>query len=392
MSFGKNLGEKYSPLYYLAALGSGGLVITFFMYLMFLTPHKGYPIPVYGTLINVLKSGSLFQRFVVVVGVAGVAFFAYLHFRLLFWNIKEYSNFKKTKKFEELKRSPAEVQLMVIPLTYAMTVNVLFMVGAIFIPHLWNVVEYIFPFALLAFFAIGVYGVKIFMDFISRVVAFGGFDTENNNSLSQMLSIFAFTMIAVGFSATGAMSHNPLVSAIGIVFSVGFLSVATVFGIIKLVIGFHSMFKHGVNREASISLWIIIPILTVAGIALFRNSMGLHHNFNVHIHPTQHLVLFTVIVALQLFFGLLGYMVMKRINYFKEFIDGKSESVTAYAAICPGVALFVMLNFLLNKGFVGTGLIYKLSIIYLLLYVPLIYLQLKTIIVLFRLNRKLIKA
>ncbi|OMH39865.1 TsoY family (seleno)protein [Desulfurobacterium indicum] len=252
MSFRKNLGEKYSPLYYLAALGSGGLVITFFMYLMFLTPHKGYPIPVYDTLINVLKGGSLFQSLVVVVGVAGVAFFAYLHFRLLFWNIKEYSNFKKTKKFEELKRSPAEVQLMAIPLTYAMTVNVLFMIGAIFIPHLWNVVEYIFPFALLAFFAIGVYGVKIFMDFISRVVAFGGFDTENNNSLSQMLFIFAFTMIAVGFSATGAMSHNKIVSALGIVFSVGFLSIAAVFGIIKLVIGFHSMFKHGVNREAAI--------------------------------------------------------------------------------------------------------------------------------------------
>ncbi len=392
MSFRKNLGERYSPLYYLAALGSGGLVITFFMYLMFLTPHKGYPIPVYDTLVKVLTGGSAFQKFVVVVGVLGVAFFSILHFRLLLWNIREYNYFKKTEKFKELKKSPAEIQLMAIPLTYAMTVNVLFMVGAIFVPHLWNYVEYIFPFALLAFFVIGVYGVKIFMEFISRVVAFGGFDTEKNNSLSQMLSIFAFTMIAVGFSATGAMSHNKIVSALGIVFSVGFLSVAAVFGIIKLVIGFQSMFKHGVNREAAISLWIIIPILTVAGIALFRNSMGLHHNFNVHIHPTQHLVLFTVIVALQLFFGLLGYMVMKHINYFKKFVDGKIESVTAYAAICPGVALFVMLNFLLNKGFVGTGLIYKLSSVYLLLYIPLIYLQIKTIVVLSRLNRKLIKA
>jgi hypothetical protein len=33
------LGDAYSPLYFLSALGAGGAVVTFFMYLMFMTPH-----------------------------------------------------------------------------------------------------------------------------------------------------------------------------------------------------------------------------------------------------------------------------------------------------------------------------------------------------------------
>ncbi|HNA28535.1 MAG TPA: hypothetical protein PK437_00660, partial [Thiobacillaceae bacterium] len=36
----KNLQEKYSPMYHLAALGSGGLAISFFLYLNFLLPHE----------------------------------------------------------------------------------------------------------------------------------------------------------------------------------------------------------------------------------------------------------------------------------------------------------------------------------------------------------------
>ena len=37
------MGARYSPLYFLAALGAGGLMVTFFMYLMFWVPHPGRP-------------------------------------------------------------------------------------------------------------------------------------------------------------------------------------------------------------------------------------------------------------------------------------------------------------------------------------------------------------
>ncbi len=130
----------------------------------------------------------------------------------------------------------------------------LFILGALFVPGLWNVVEYLFPFALLVFLGIGIYAVRIFLAFISRVIAFGQFNCEKNNSLSQMLSIFAFSMAAVGFSASGAMSHNQLTSGLGIILATAFISFTLVLGTIKIVLGFRSMFENGVNRESAISL------------------------------------------------------------------------------------------------------------------------------------------
>lgn len=392
MRYRNDLGSKYSPLYFLASLGNGGLAITFFMYLMFMIPHKGHPIPTFEDLARAWGSGSILTMAIMLVGVGGILVFAVQHYRLLWWNVREYDRFKQTPRFTELKQSNAEVQLMAIPLTYAMGVNVLFILGALFVPSLWTIVEYLFPVALAAFAMIGGYAVAILLDFFGRILAFGHFDCEQNNSLSQMLSIFAFSMVAVGLAAPGAMSHNNLISGLAIILSVGFISIALVLAMVKIVLGFRAMFEHGINKESAISLWILIPILTVLGIAIFRISMGLHHNFGLHVSPWLHVILFTVIIVLQLFFGLLGHRVMTLIGYFREFISGASTSVMAYAAICPGVAFVVMGNFFINKGLVTTELLPKFSIGYALLYLPLIFVQFKTIQVVGQLNRGLLKV
>ncbi len=392
MRYRHDLGGEYSPLYYLAALGSGGLTVSFFMYLMFMVPHPNTPIPTFEDLMATAGTGSLLMPALTVAAVTGVIIFAFSHFRLLIWNIKEYSLFKRTEQFQNLKKSNGEVQLMAIPLTYAMTINVMFILGALFVPKLWEIVEYLFPFALLGFLSVGIYAIKIFITFFSRVITFGQFDCEKNNSLSQMLSIFAFSMIAVGFAAPAAMSHTPLYSAIGILFSIGFIAITIVLSVIKIVLGFRAMFEHGINKESAVSLWILIPILTILGIALYRISMGLDHNFGIATHPWSHLMLFTVILTLQIFFGLLGFRVMRQIGYCKEFISGNSRSVVAYAAICPGVAFFVLGNFMLHKGLIAAGLMTQYSLLYWLLYLALLGVQLKTIQVLFRLNNKLLKA
>jgi hypothetical protein len=44
MRYIKKMGETYSPLYFLSALGAGGLAISFYMYLMWFTPHEGSPV------------------------------------------------------------------------------------------------------------------------------------------------------------------------------------------------------------------------------------------------------------------------------------------------------------------------------------------------------------
>uniref|UniRef100_Q3AQ66 Uncharacterized protein n=1 Tax=Chlorobium chlorochromatii (strain CaD3) TaxID=340177 RepID=Q3AQ66_CHLCH len=391
MALRKNIGESYTPTYFLASLGNGGLAVTFFMFLMFMIPHKGRPMPVFEDIVAALQS-TLPIQFLTIVSLVGIIWFSAQHYRMLIWNIRQYLAFKHTPAFNRFQTTDAQVQLMAIPLTYAMAINVMFILGAVFVPQLWSVVEYLFPMAMGAFFIVGIYSISIFYTFFSRVIAHGGFDCEKNNSLSQMLSIFTFSMVAVGFAAPGAMSHNVIVSGVGIIMATFFLALVTTLGVIKIVLGFRSMLAHGINYEASVSLWIVIPILTLVGITIYRIAMGLVHNFDAVIHPWAHVIMFTALCGIQIFFGLLGYGVMKELGYFNEFIHGESKSAVSFAAICPGVAFVVLGNFFINRGLVAAGLIEMFSVAYFVLYIPLLAIQAQTIIVLMRLTRKLLKA
>ncbi|MEZ5534183.1 MAG: hypothetical protein R3F02_01035 [Thiolinea sp.] len=384
------LGDQYSPLYFLSALGAGGLAVTFFMYLMFLTPHPGTPIPTFESWMAAIQGGPPVMQGMIAIAITGIILFSLLHLRVLFWNVREYRHFKKTEAFKKLTSGNAEVQLMAMPLTFAMSINVGFILGALFVPGLWTVVEYLFPLAVLAFAITGYYAMAIFMRFLSRVLVNGSFDCSRNNNLSQMLAIFAFSMVGVGFSASAAMSHTQLTSGIAMILAVMFLTVAVLLAITKFVLGFRAMFEHGIDREGAVSLWIIIPIITLVGIAIFRIGMGMHHNFGTEIQPIRHLAMFAVFGGAQLLFGILGYMVMKKLGYFQDYVHGQARSIASYALICPGVAAFVMAFFFVHIGLVGSGLVEKYSVAHLILLAPLLLLQLKTILTLFRLNGKLL--
>ena len=387
----KSPATPYNPLYFLAALGAGGLAVTFFMYIMWMTPHAGQPIPSFSTLVAAFQAGTPPMQALIAVAVAGIAVFSVLHVRLLIWNFTRYTGWNRTEAAGKLRSGNAEIQLMAIPLTLAMSVNVGFIVGAVFVPGLWEMAEFLFPAALVAFAAIGYYAFRLFGDFMARVLVDGGFECANNNSLAMMLSVFAFAMVGVGFSASAAMSHTPVTSVIGFAGAALFLAAAIVFGAIFLVMGFRSMMENRANPETVPTLWIIIPFLTVVGIAVYRMKMALAHNFGVEWLAGDRFAFLVSLFAVQLVFGIVGYAVMRRSGYFATFVSGGKKSSGSYALICPGVALFVFGNFVINPGLVGLGVLTKFSIAWFALYVPLVVLQLMTIKVFFQLNGKLLK-
>ncbi|UTJ05329.1 TsoY family (seleno)protein [Arcobacter roscoffensis] len=381
------LREKFTPMCFLSALGAGGLSVSFFMYLMFLVPHEGVPMATFDFIMPKLLEGT-WLSIVIALSLVFILVFAYFHFKLLIWNTKQFNLFKKTDKYKELVNSNAEITLMTMPLTYAMTINVCFVLGAVFVPNLWSIVEYMFPFALLGFTVAGYFGLKIFMNYFSRLLIKGDFDFTKNNNLSQMISIFAFAMIAVGFAAPGAMSHNITINAIGIFAAIFFASVSVLLLIIKLTMGFKNMFEHGISVEASPSLWIILPILTLLGITAIRVTFGLHHGFEATLAKSSLFTLTATIVSLQVIFGLLGYKVMKQLGYFEKYVNGADKSPVSFALICPGVAFFVFGMFFINFGLTFNTVIVKYSLAYFLLMLPFIYIQIKTIIYFFKLKTK----
>lgn len=383
-------GERYSPLFFLSSLGAGGLAVSFFMYLMWMTPRPGQPIPSFTTLVAAFQEGGLAMQAMILVSLLGFLYFAATHVRLLVWNLRQAAAWKKTEAYAAFRKGNAESQLMVVPLTLAMSVNVAFIAGAVFVPGLWEIAEYLFPFAILAFAAIGAYALSIFSGFLGRVLTEGGFDCAKNNSLGQMLSVFALAMVGVGFSASAAMSHNAVTSAIAFMGAAFFVTAALIMGAIMLVLGFRAMMENKADKETAPTLWIVIPFVTVAGIAIYRLNMALMHNFGVEWAPGSVFSYLTFLLSLQLVFGLIGYAVMKRFGYFAHYVSGEGRSPGSFALICPGVALFVFANFFINPGLVGIGLVEAYSPVYFALYVPLVALQLKTIEVYWRLNGKLV--
>jgi hypothetical protein len=381
------LRKKFSPMCFLSSLGAGGLSVSFFMYLMFLVPHPNTPMATYDFIMPALLKGD-WLSFVVSFSLVFIIAFAFLHFKLLIWNTKQYNLYKKTASYQELINSNSQITLMTLPLTYAMTINVCFVLGAVFVPGLWGIVEFLFPFALIGFMVVGYFALKIFLEYFSRLLIKGDFDFSKNNNLSQMISIFALSMIAVGFAAPGAMSHNLVINSIGIFGALFFASLAVLLMFIKLTMGFKDMFEKGLGLEAAPSIWILIPILTLLGITFIRVSFGLEHNYSTPLAKSSLFVFTSIVLSLQIIFGILGYMIMKKMGYFEKYIESSDKSAISFALICPGVAFFVFGMFFVNFGLTYNGIITKYSIAYFIIMIPFIYVQIKTIIYFFKLYKK----
>jgi len=380
--------KKFNPLSFLQSLWAGGLVVTFFMYLMFMTKHA-WPIPTFDTLLPYLSGDNLLLKIVIVLSSLWVIFFIGVHFVTLIKHLKSFFKFKKTSEFEELRNSNEEISLMSIPLTLAMTMNAVFIVMALFIPWLRNVIEYVFPFAIGIFVLIWFYAMAIYGIYFKRIMLKWNFETDKNNNLSQLLAVFAFVMVGVWLAGPTAMSHHTSTSSVAMFFSIFFLTIWAILLLINLVSWFQAMLKHGINKEASPSLWILIPILTLFGISFVRHKLALVHVFDLGMNNMSMFILTSIIVSVQVLFLYLGYKVMKWNWYFKDYISGTKKSVGSFALICPWVAFFVFGMFFLNKGLVFSGLISKFSIIYFVVLAPLVLIQIKTIFVMMKLWKKL---
>jgi hypothetical protein len=381
--------DSYSPLYFLASLGAGGLVVTFFMYLLFWVPHPGRPVPIFADITAAFSAGSPALQAGIAIGLAGIAAMAVLNVKSLIWNIRALRAFARTPDYAALRRSNAETALLAAPLAMAMTINVGFIVGLVFVPGLWGVVEYLFPIALLAFLALGIWALRLIGDFLGRVLAGGGeYDMTAHNSFAQLLPAFAVSMVAVGLAAPAAMSGQTVTIGVSLVLSTFFGVTALVYTAVAAVTGFNSMLHHGTARESGPTLMVIVPIMTVLGIMFMRQSHGLHVAFGAEGSAGETLVFLSRLLAVEVLFLLLGWTVMRRQGYFRDYVTGPRTSAGSYALVCPGVAFAVMMHFFVNKGLVAAGVIAKFGTAYWALTAVAIASQVLMIWLVLRLNRQ----
>lgn len=385
----KRPADTYSPLYFLASLGAGGLAVTFFMYLMFWVPHAGRPVPIFEDITAAFVTGGPAMQAAIAVAVLGIAALTVLNIKSLIWNFTALAAFARTDRYTALRNSNAETTLLAAPLASAMTVNALFIVGLVFVPGLWGIIEYLFPLALLAFLGLGVWALRTIGDFLGRVLSQGGvFDVTAHNSFAQLLPAFALAMIAVGLSAPASMSGNALTVGIALILSSFFGIAAVLYTVIAAITAVSSMLHHGTARESGPTLMVIVPIMTVLGIMGLRQSHGLHTAFDSHTTSGETMVFLARLLTVQILFVLLGMTVLRRQGYFTDFVFGSQTSPGSYALVCPGVALSVMLHFFVNKGLVAAGVIAEFGTAYWVLTALALALQFAMVALVLRLNRQ----
>ncbi|MEW6935218.1 TsoY family (seleno)protein [Trueperella pyogenes] len=359
----RDLHERYSPLYFLAALGFGGMSVLFFMNLMHLTPHPDSVMPTFDSICAAWATGNTGYRAAIIAGYAGFIPFFLAHLYLLVWNLKEFFAWRRTDAYTAVRTSNAEVTLMAVPLTLGMTVNGLFIAGMIFVPGLWNVIEYLMPLAIVLYGSVGILALIYLSRYLVRVMH-NGFDFKANGGLNQLLSSFAFTMVAVGLAAPAAMTTNPVVVVIAGALSLFFTVIAILLFLVFLPLGVMSMLRYGLSLGNSATLWLGVPIITLLAITYLRLRHGVVTvaalNPNTPAIPGTSVwlaALLALMVAAQLAFLGLGHLAMTSNGFYKRFVFSRQEqSPAAFTLVCPGVALSVLTFFLLNVGLVKNNI------------------------------------
>ncbi|MCA2011920.1 hypothetical protein LCM17_10525 [Cereibacter sphaeroides] len=380
--------DTYSPMYFLSSLGAGGLSVTFFMWLMFWVPHPGRTVPIFEDILAAFQTGSPLKQAMILGALAGIALFVVLNLKSLIWNLSHFGAWKRTEAYQKFLKTNAQSQLMAMPLALAMSVNGLFIAGLVFVPGLWNVVEYLFPLALTAFVAIAVLAFRLYGDFLGRIKVEGGFNHAANNSFGQILPAFAFAMVGVGMAAPAAMSDSATVVGLSIVASTFLMITAALIAGVALILGIRSMLDHGTNAETAPTLMILIPLMTILGILMMRQSHGLGVQFENHSTDADTFLFLARMVSIQVVFALFGWLILSRHNYGKRFLWGRETSVMSYALVCPGVGFVVLMQFFIHKGLVAVHLVDKFSPAYWALVGIALAVQAAMIGLVFVLNRR----
>lgn len=168
----------------------------------------------------------------------GLILFGITHLMLLYINMRAYFAYRTTPAYTKLFSSNAEVQLMAIPLTFGMTMNVLFVFAVTIIPGLWSIIEYIFPIAIAGFIIIGFITIGMLVRYLGRLFHAGNFNMNANNNFSQLLAAFALAMTGVGLSGPAAMTHHQVTASIALIASIAFFSIASLLFVTKFIIGY----------------------------------------------------------------------------------------------------------------------------------------------------------
>jgi hypothetical protein len=158
--------------------------------------------------------------------------------------------------------------------------------------------------------------------------------------------------------------------------------------VVAALLGLAPIAQHGLNAEAAPTITIIVPLMTVLGILILRVNHGMGEHFEAHLAAGDYLYLLSLFLGVQIAFLLFGAAVLRAQGYVGHYVTGPEASAASYALVCPGVGFAVMMQFFINQGLVGAGLIAKFGVAYWTLSAVAVAAQLLTVALVLVLHRK----
>lgn len=351
----KHTKVEFSPLHGLASLGAGGLSVSFFVWLMFLTQHPDAPVPTYESLALAKLAGEGGSWITLVMTM--IAILALAHYGLLVWWLRQGQRLPTESRLG-LFAGEAHIFKMVAPLVLAMSVNAGFVVGLVFVPGLWTVKEYLFPLALLAFLVLFVVATRRWL--AQQALLKSARLSYQNKGLIELLATFAFAMITVGFSASAAMSNTTWIHTAGVLLSFAGAAM-TIWAAIRVLLDrVPGLRQRPIAATATGSLLMGVPILTVLGIAIYRVMMAGEHHFNIDLGQGLITTTLGLLFVSQILIFLVATPTVMRSGGWRTLVSEQPQGAS-FSLICPGVGLFVLGMFLVSNGLIPMGWLHGTS-------------------------------
>ncbi len=349
--------KKFTPLYFLASLGAGGIAVVPFAFFNYSVSHAAGLItqsqmPYVGA--------SLWQFFLFRGAEISMILFTAIHIILTaFFLIQLLIWIKNKRAFHEFIQDPLKNSAILAPfISITMTMNVFIGPVRYFIPQIAdNLQSFMLP-ALIGWSVIWI--ALLWTEIKLLTISFTNEFDVSKIHFGWLLHPFALGMVTVTGTGIAALAKNPEIAHTAAFMSLISGSMGLFLLTVKLVSLFKSHFAmRGLPEKQFLpSFLIVVPNLTLYAISFFRFGHYLEQHQNAEM-GAYFLIVTTTFFAFEIWYMLFGLSLLSEYlkkDFFKEFYPSQ------WGLICPLVA-FAVLGSFVYAAFIPTPFLYFTIII-----------------------------
>ncbi len=332
--------EKFNPLLFLSSLGAGGLAVSGFILIQYGGFFHGKGLAVFA---------DIEQTPMVLILETIMIIFSLIHVYLTIAFFIGQAAWKKTNAAKEFENNPLVNSGLMAPyVSVFMSMNVIIAVVRYFSEWMSNNFQAIMLPAFIFFVLLWVLAVYKVLTLL-KIAFIKSFDVEKIH-FGWLLQPFALAMATVTGSGFAALAENKTIGGFA-----AFLTLISLTMVIFLTsVKIFSIFKKHLSRDAILenhfmpTYLIVVPIITLIGIAIFRLGHYAQHVFHAPILFVIAKILMIMLYAFEVWYFVFGLMMLK--NYWKDYLVGKFH-VSQWGLICPFVALGALSGFIYKAFF-----------------------------------------